>query len=129
MPALPQVRLPRGGSQRFEVSLVIRSIAGHQAQRLASVMPLLRLIEIAFGLVKIEAEEILGKTLLQRIEAQRPPIQFHQRMAHARRRHTGCPKQLAAQERIDIAGVLDRVVQVNFLNPVELLAMREFAET
>src|SRR5258708_5032559 len=87
-----------------------------------------RLVQIAVGLLKIKPKEITGESFLEHVEAERAAIQFDQRVRNPRRGDTGGAKQFAAQRLIQVAGIFNRVVQVDFAQPMEFLPWKKFAE-
>ena len=61
-------------------ALIIFQLLVHFVSRAA-------LIKVSARMPKIKREKIFREPFLQNIQAEPPPVQFHQRMSHARRRH------------------------------------------
>ena len=124
-----------GHLRRARQRLQVRPVA-HLALAVLVALQLLRdfaeetaVVEIAIGVLEVHGEEVLRESLLHHVEAARAPVQFQRGVGDARRRHARVAIQLAADVLAEVAAVLHRVVQVNFLQPVKALVGDELVKT
>ena len=90
-------------------------------QRLCDLAEEAAVVKVSVGILEVHGEEVFGEPLLHHVEAALASIQFERRVGHARGGNAGLAIQFAADVFAEIAAVLHRVVQVNFLQPVKAL--------
>src|SRR5258707_385211 len=69
-----------------------------------------------------------GRSLLKRIKSESAAIQVNDRVTHTRRRDSHASEKLGPDQFVEVARVLGRIVQMDFVQPMETLPGVKFPE-
>ena len=122
---LSGVRESAGSRQCVEVLPVRRLLAGVELEVLVNVPQEASVVEVAGGIGVVAGKEGTVEALFQHVEPEVPAIEREQGVRRARRRDAGPAVQVAADQLGHAAGILHRVVEVELVEPKDLLAGHE----